>query len=326
MASGRYASGNPGDRGALSGSARVSQADFGALNSPAAGAHACGRAMAMRRPPSTTWLRVCPPRQAVRVATGILSGRTERCARIPHRRSYRLARLDAKSEESAAHVAQNAGNGKRRLNLNIMARARRNGFCALNPDTPSEKYWLNRFAVPAQLRCGWTGTSPATTTPQQELVMKLFTKTALVLALGFSSAAFAGEIRDTTIRVDGAQNAATGDDSRALQRIGVANSSSVIRDSEIDARGAGNLASGANSRAAQDIGVAVDGGRLGDVLVRAVDASNRAAGDDSIASQEIGKAVGAGNNLRTVTVLANGARNAAAADNTRAEQKIGVAE
>ena len=46
----------------FSGSACAAQVKVGRLSSPAARARARGRAMAMRRPPSTTWLRVCPPR------------------------------------------------------------------------------------------------------------------------------------------------------------------------------------------------------------------------------------------------------------------------
>lgn len=155
--------------------------------------------------------------------------------------------------------------------------------------------------------------------------MKRFTKSVLVVALGLAtSIAFAGEIDNSTIDASGATNTSIGDQSRALQRIGVAADGGKIKDSLVLGVGAENRANGMNARAQQDIGVA-QGGRLGNTNVVAFGAFNRALGDDSLAVQEIGKAKGSASFVRDSYVYGSGAYNQANARAT-AEQKIGVAE
>ncbi len=155
--------------------------------------------------------------------------------------------------------------------------------------------------------------------------MKRFTTSVLVVALGLAtSAAFAGEIDNVTVDGTSASNVSQGDNSHALQRIGVAANSGKIKDSTIYAGNAQNRANGANAQAQQDIGVAQDG-RIRNTHVVAWGAQNRATGDDSLAVQEIGKAKGASSSLDYVNVFGTNASNQAYA-RSKAEQKIGVAE
>lgn len=153
--------------------------------------------------------------------------------------------------------------------------------------------------------------------------MKRFTKTALALALGLATtAAFAGEIDQSTIYGGAAENTATGS-GYAVQRIGAAKNG-VIQLSTIDAQYTKNSAEGSGAVARQDIGVA-EAGQLYNVYVQAVGAYNFATGANSTAVQEIGVAKGANNVLRNSYVFGQAAINQAGTG-SYAAQKIGVVD
>ncbi|HEU0201365.1 MAG TPA: hypothetical protein VFR86_13145 [Burkholderiaceae bacterium] len=127
--------------------------------------------------------------------------------------------------------------------------------------------------------------------PLWSTYMKAVVKAVLVAGLGLASfSAFAGEIFDTTVSVNNAQNQATGQDSVAEQRIGVAVGNGKILKSSITVTNAFNSATGSKAKAYQDIGVAAGNGKLEKVTVSVNSASNLASGNNSTAIQQIGSA------------------------------------
>src|SRR5260221_4203304 len=121
------------------------------------------------------------------------------------------------------------------------------------------------------------------------IIMQALVKTALIAALGLSAfGSFAGEISNTDIRADRADNQATAKDSKAFQHIGVTFGSGKITNSYVYAPDAKNHAFGEGSTAHQDIGRALNGGTMDNVKVYASNAHNDAYGKNSVAEQRIG--------------------------------------
>ncbi len=153
--------------------------------------------------------------------------------------------------------------------------------------------------------------------------MQAFTKVALVAAVALSSfGAMAGEISNTSIDAQRAENLTNSNGATASQEIGVTYGSGRILNSDIHAADAKNHAASRNGFARQYIGVS-NGGTMDGVHVWAQGAFNQSTGSGSRAYQEIGM-VGAGGTMKNVTVFAQGATNKALQDNTVATQSIGV--
>jgi hypothetical protein len=150
-------------------------------------------------------------------------------------------------------------------------------------------------------------------------------KLALIAAsCGFTFAAFAGEIANTTIDAVGAENLTNSNYAVAWQEIGVTTGTGRILNSYINAHGARNHAASRVGLASQRIGVA-DNGTLDNVRVWAQRAFNQSTASGARAYQEIGT-VGAGGKMSNVTVFAEGANNRATQDESIARQRIGMVQ